>query len=226
MLRDRDVLLSESLRDVWYELSQGVMDIVVKLFVLSQLRAIAIGYERITEGLMRKVYEDELKPVHPMLEALRSGIPEKIARYSDLVVPEMDKRLIQLTEQVVRSGAVSDTDKTLNSFATEDEKRVFMTLKDAYPTTFLAETIRQVFDEKPELTFQELMPEVILLLQDAKPGSGGYETNTADGPNPSKKTRPQTAKRGLKMSDWALLDSDDFRYRFSKLTKGRIFIRI
>ncbi len=34
--------------------------------------------------------------MHPMLEALRSGIPERIARYSDLVVPEIDKRLIQL----------------------------------------------------------------------------------------------------------------------------------
>lgn len=223
VLRDRDVLLSESLRDVWYELSQGVMDIVVKLFVLSQMRAMAIGHERITEGLMRRVYEDELKPVHPMLEALRSGIPEKIARYSDLVVPEMDKRLIQLREEVIRNGGVSETDRTLNSFASEDEKRVFMILKDAYPTTLLAETIRQAFDKKPELTFQQLMPEVILLLQIAKPKSGGQEANKTAGKNPGEKTKPLTQKRKSKMSDWALLDGDDFRYRFFKADQGENF---
>jgi hypothetical protein len=224
VLRDRDVLLSESLLDVWYELSQGVMDIVVKLFVLSQLRAMAIGHERITEGLMRKVYEDELKPVHPMLEALRSGIPEKIARYSDLVVPEMDKRLIQLTEEIVKSGALSETDKILSSFVSEDEKRVFMTLKDAYPTPLLAKTIREVFDLKPGVTFQELMPEVVLLLQGQGMGEGskgGRRTETQI--NSTKKTNSQLAKRGLKISDWELLDGDDFRYRFFKARLGQDF---
>ena len=64
LLQNRDVLLTENIRAVWYDLSQGVMDIVVKLFVLAQLRALAIGKERITEGLLRQVYEDELIPVH------------------------------------------------------------------------------------------------------------------------------------------------------------------
>ncbi len=76
------------------------MDIVVKLFVLSQLRALALNKERITVGLLRQVYEDELKPVHPMLAALRSGIPERIAQYSDLMVPDMDRRLIQLQQDI------------------------------------------------------------------------------------------------------------------------------
>lgn len=223
VLRNRDVLLSESLRDVWYELSQGVMDIVVKLFVLAQLRAMAIGHERITEGLLRKVYEDELKPVHPMLEALRSGIPEKIARYSDLVVPEMDKRLIQLTEEIIKSDALSDTDKTLSSFTTEDEKRVFMILKEAYPTSLLAKTIRGVFDLKPGMTFQELMPEVILLLQGAKSDSSYNDANTAEAHSQSKKPRSQAVKRGLKVSEWELLDGDDFRYRFFKANQGQGF---
>ena len=35
LLQNRDVLLTDEIRAVWYELSQGVMDIVVKLFVLS-----------------------------------------------------------------------------------------------------------------------------------------------------------------------------------------------
>ena len=223
VLRDRDVLLSESLREVWYELSQGVMDIVVKLFVLAQLRAMAIGKEKITEGLLRKVYEDELKPVHPMLEALRSGIPERIARYSDLVVPEMDKRLIQLTEEIMKSEVVSDADKTLSSFASDDEKRIFMILKESYPTPLLAKTIREVFDLKPGLTAQELMPEVILLLQGAKSESSlnGVKTSVVTGQ--SKKSKPKAIKRGANIAEWELLDGDDFRYRFFKANQEQGF---
>jgi hypothetical protein len=91
LLQNRDLVLAKEVRDIWYELSQGVMDIVVKLFVLAQLRALALNKERITVGLLQQVYQDELKPVHPMLDALRSGIPERIARYSDLMLPEIDK---------------------------------------------------------------------------------------------------------------------------------------
>lgn len=35
LLQKRDVLLTDEIRAVWYDLSQGVMDIVVKLFVCS-----------------------------------------------------------------------------------------------------------------------------------------------------------------------------------------------
>src|SRR5690625_4454912 len=118
LLQRKDLVLSDEIREVWYELSQGILDIVVKLFVLAQLRALALGSERITSGLLRAVYNEELKPVHPMLEALRSGSPEKIARYSDLVVPEIDKRLIQLQldiaaiqEQTPEEKALQEIDK-------------------------------------------------------------------------------------------------------------------
>ena len=40
-LQKRDEVLSDEIRALWYDLSQGVLDIVVKLFVLCQLRAIA-----------------------------------------------------------------------------------------------------------------------------------------------------------------------------------------
>ena len=43
LLQNRDVLLTENIRAVWYDLSQGVMDIVVKLFVLAQLRALQLA---------------------------------------------------------------------------------------------------------------------------------------------------------------------------------------
>ncbi|WP_445947316.1 ATP-binding protein, partial [Shewanella sp.] len=83
-LKHGDDPLTDEIRDCWYDLSQGVLDIVVKLFVLAQLRAIANKKERITVGILKSVYKQEFKPVHPMLDALRSGDADKIVKYSDM----------------------------------------------------------------------------------------------------------------------------------------------
>jgi len=112
-LQQRDECLSEEVRACWYNLSQGVIDVVVKLFVLGQLRAIAAEVEMITPGLLEKVYEDELRPVHPMLAALRSEDPDRIATFSDLIVPEIDKKVLQHTASIRAKEA---TDKTLIDF--------------------------------------------------------------------------------------------------------------
>lgn len=152
-------------------------------------------------------------------------MPEKIARYSDLVVPDMDKRLIRLSEDIIKNETCSDIDNILGSFVSEDEKRVFMTLKDAYPTPLLAETIRQIFGLKPKLTFQELMPEVILLLQEASTDPAGNDSYTKETLSPLNKTKSQTAKKRLKMSDWEFLDGDDFVIAFSKPAKEEVFIK-
>ena len=91
-LKNRDENLSDDIRDTWYDLSQGVTDIVIKLFVLAQIRAIITKAEKITVALLTQVYKDELKPVHRMLGALRSGDMNRIIEFSDLYVPDMEHR--------------------------------------------------------------------------------------------------------------------------------------
>ena len=56
-LQKRDPILSDEIRDTWFDLSQGILDIVVKLFILAQLRALATGAEKITVELLKRVYE-------------------------------------------------------------------------------------------------------------------------------------------------------------------------
>ncbi len=82
--------LTPGLRAALYEESQGIVDIVVKLFMLAQLRVVGISGagrrqpETLTEKLFRQVARDEFSMVRPMLEALRANDAEKIARYDDL----------------------------------------------------------------------------------------------------------------------------------------------
>lgn len=200
LLQNRDVLLTDEIRAVWYELSQGVMDIVVKLFVLAQLRALALNKERITVGLLRQVYEDELKPVHPMLAALRSGIPERIAQYSDLMVPDMDKRLIQLQQDIAVMKEQTEEHIALRQLATEDERRIYLLLKDVYNSSLLVATIRKVFTENSQLTISQLLPVITQWLSQ-------NTVKDAAMPNLS-----QEKSITIKADVWEQLPFDDLRY--------------
>lgn len=200
LLQNRDVLLTDEIRAVWYELSQGVMDIVVKLFVLSQLRALALNKERITVGLLRQVYEDELKPVHPMLAALRSGIPERIAQYSDLMVPDMDRRLIQLQQDISLMKEKTAEDIALQQLATEDERRLYLLLKDVYDSTLLVATVRKAFTANPNMTINQLLPVVTQWLS-----TPVIEEVTMQNSDKEK-------SRAIKTEAWEQLPFDDLRY--------------
>ena len=77
--------LTEELKDVLYDESQGITDIAVKLYIMAQIQAMtSTKKEIITPALIRQVAKSNLKLVKPMLDALRSGDLEKLARYEDI----------------------------------------------------------------------------------------------------------------------------------------------
>jgi hypothetical protein len=69
---------------ILYDESQGITDIAVKLYMLTQFRAIITNQKKITPSLMIKVALEDLQLVRPMLNALRSGSPNEIAKYDDI----------------------------------------------------------------------------------------------------------------------------------------------
>jgi len=79
--------LTDELVEVMYQESQGIIDICLKLFSLSQIRAISSGSECLSVTLVRQVARDHLKLVQPMLTALKSGDMSKIAQYEDIYFP-------------------------------------------------------------------------------------------------------------------------------------------
>ncbi|ABC33677.1 Tn7-like transposition protein C [Hahella chejuensis KCTC 2396] len=95
----------EQLTNKLYELSQGVPDIVVKLFCLAQFRAILLAgtpeEERLSSELIEQVFEDEFSIVKPMLEALRFGNRHKIEECNDLIFPKFESNMINAVNQLV-----------------------------------------------------------------------------------------------------------------------------
>jgi hypothetical protein len=76
--------LTPEIGDVFYKRTQGVVDLAVKLYVLSQYRAISNRKEAVTAELMNQVADEEFKLLKPMLDALASADPMRIAQFDDL----------------------------------------------------------------------------------------------------------------------------------------------
>jgi hypothetical protein len=81
--------LTQELSDVMYEETQGILDLSLKLFVMTQVRAIVTGKEKITAELIRKVAKEQFKLIRPMLDSLRDGRKTQMLDYGDIAVPDL-----------------------------------------------------------------------------------------------------------------------------------------
>ncbi len=90
-----EVTFTEELSSVLYFESQGIADIAIKLYMMVQLRAISSGKEKITPALITQVAQEELKMVQPMLNILKSKDYSKLAKYDDLLLPNIEEFMEQ-----------------------------------------------------------------------------------------------------------------------------------
>jgi len=85
--------LTPALSHALYDESQGILDLAVKLYMLSQGRAITTGQETITEATIRSVAADSLRLAGPMLAALRSGARQRLLCFEDIYPIDCEPRL-------------------------------------------------------------------------------------------------------------------------------------
>ncbi len=82
--------LSDDIVETLYAETQGITALLVRLLILVQHRAITLGLTSLSPGLIRKVAKDNFSILRPMLNALRSGNPARIAKYDDFLIPELE----------------------------------------------------------------------------------------------------------------------------------------
>jgi hypothetical protein len=80
---------SDELVDALWEASQGIVDIVMKIFMIAQIRLMRASETRktreiITPGLVAKVLKEDLQLVRGMLRALKNPKSKQFARLDDL----------------------------------------------------------------------------------------------------------------------------------------------
>jgi hypothetical protein len=76
--------LTPAIADLMHYHSQGITDIAIKLFALSQVRAIYAGAETLTGELIDEVARTDMALVQPMLAAIRDDNPIALANCPDI----------------------------------------------------------------------------------------------------------------------------------------------
>lgn len=215
-LSQADTELSQEIRDVWYELSQGILDIVVKIFVLAQFRAIESGIEKITVRVLQITYEEDLKPIHPMIKALQSGVANRIAEYSDLVIPEVDQKILQFQQRI--NEKLDDIDDEAVYQGDESSTRLHRLLKDiGYDSELLPTVVTQIVKTHSSAKTPRLLTIAIQQLTDlqARPAIPDESNHS----NILKAQKPNLIKK----NEWQKLDNNDLRFLYSQKSEALPF---
>jgi hypothetical protein len=92
--------LTTTMLDVFYDCTQGVIDLAIKLYAAAQVRAMVDGSETLTEDLVLDVFAKDLTIVHPMVQALQDGDLNALSKFEDIapvgleeIVENMSRRL-------------------------------------------------------------------------------------------------------------------------------------
>lgn len=86
----KETPLTKEISDVIYEETQGIPDILKKVYAMAQVHSINIGKEIITPQIIRKVVKENLKLIKPMITALRTNNLREIAKFDDINLMEID----------------------------------------------------------------------------------------------------------------------------------------
>ncbi|MCM3341601.1 ATP-binding protein [Paenibacillus sp. MER TA 81-3] len=111
-----------------YELSQGIVDIAVKLYMLAQWQAIEDGIdnEKLTGALLENVAKQHMQLVQPMLKVLRSKDPRALEAIDDLY-PKwnvLDQYLQMADEKVNIQGEIRTKILRDEKIEQDDEKLI------------------------------------------------------------------------------------------------------
>lgn len=90
------VAQSAFLTDLLYQHSQGIVDIAIKLFAASQVRAMLDGSETLTGQLIADVAQRELAMVAPMIDALRRDDVDALQACDDIAPLNLEYLLKQV----------------------------------------------------------------------------------------------------------------------------------
>ncbi|MBP0594981.1 ATP-binding protein [Paraburkholderia sp. LEh10] len=108
--------ISNTLRDVLYEHTQGIHALVIRLYQLAQIEAIRDGSEKLTAALLEDVAKNRFGPVIPMIDALKSRNPALIETYDDLLV----ETLAVLEDEVNQCSIDASVEKATRSRQRKD----------------------------------------------------------------------------------------------------------
>jgi len=95
----KDCPLTPRLSLALYDVTQGITDLAVKVYMLAQARAITRGEEAVTASIIRSVARDSLQMARPILDALKSGDIQELYKVDDVLPVDYDTLLRVITNK-------------------------------------------------------------------------------------------------------------------------------
>lgn len=205
------VELTEELRNTWYYYTQGILDLVVKLFCLVQIHAITIGSETITVELFKKVYEEQFKPVHEILNALRSGNPTRIAKYSDLIIPQ-----VQMEEYIEKQTLKTTLkeEKDYQKFGPHYSSLTGMLISMGHEPSKVEPLVKATLMKYRNENIQKLMQ--YLLEELSSPDHSESDLQKQKSKTTQSAPNSRTSRKILKQEEWLKTDPDDLRHFYAQ----------
>ena len=80
------VELTEKMSNVLYDQTQGIPDLVIKLFILSQFRAIESNQEKLTISIIKSAAKDGFASARPILNALRDNDISALKNWNNIII--------------------------------------------------------------------------------------------------------------------------------------------
>lgn len=203
--------LTDELRETWYYYTQGIPDLVVKLFCLVQIHAITIGLEKITSELFKKLYDDELQPVHDILDALRSGNPNRIARYSDLIIPQVQ---VEKYVEQHHHRATLKTEKKNKNLGPHYSTLVGMLTVLGHPAALIEKHVSVALKQYPNENLQVLLQHILEVLDSSDKFSQSQTTTPV--------RKPRTSRKVMKAEEWKSTEANDLRNFFNQAQEQEV----
>jgi hypothetical protein len=198
-----------------YDLSQGIIDIAVKLYMLAQWQAIEDedGSERITSALLDEVARQHMQIVQPMLKVLRRNDPDAQILIDDLY-PKwdvLDQYLQRSSEKVNIQGQVRT--KVLREEKVEqDEEKLIELVTTAFDfgvsSDLAYEAANKVLQSnETEKSMVNLRKQLVKEIS-FNSMAGEEENHCIDGKKTQEKENNKAQKKKKKQ---VMLDDDDLR---------------
>ncbi|AIN61100.1 ATP-binding protein [Pseudomonas sp. zfem004] len=114
--------LTDELSAKIYDLTQGNTDFLVKLLMLAQRYVITENLPGITTRVLQRVYDNQMRMLHKPIEALRSGDPQQIDDFEDMM-PTKDQISKMMNYDLTRRAKRADLKLFLNEPLVIEEPR-------------------------------------------------------------------------------------------------------
>jgi hypothetical protein len=210
--------LTQEINETLYEQSQGIVDIAVKLFALSQGRAIETEEETITPGMIRKVANDDLKLVQPMLKALKSGLPSEIEKYEDIMPMDIEEYLQHRVPNIDLKATIQrkkekQAEARKQSEATVLEKVILSLIGIDIDSSVAEKSATRILKQYPSASQAEVMTKSLIYIDELskkKPTKKKVEQNQLQHIIEQGKKKKMSAYEALKESDYIKVPLNDF----------------